>query len=577
LKNTIFIKIFVPFMALTIALTGLILAYSYTLFQENYIETERENLFHIADLLHSEVKKDIISGRIDRRDLKEWVKKTGVRITIIDKNGFVLADSERDASTMENHKERPEIEHTLKHGRGHSIRYSSTVHADMLYTAILLGSVDNPIGTLRVSHYLEKTKSLTEALLSTLLKVTGATLLVALLIMYFVTRQITRPVRDLKEAVSKIQEGKFDVDFPIIGNDEIADLASHFQTMSKKVNYLFQNLTKQKEELTRIIDSIGDGLIVLSEDGKIIHTNRKFEFMVGKNIVQQMFFANEITIETLNTYLKRVIESRIELQEELEIRGKTILAVSGFIYPIKEFVVVLHDITDLKNLEQIKKDLIANVSHELRTPLTAIKGYLETIEEDIPEDYSKYITILQRHTERMINIVQDLLILSELETEKRVEFSEGVNLCELINDVINVLGGKARNKELYLNIEKPDAEKILIQGDSFRLEQAFINLVENAIKYTESGGVTITIKKDNSEAKVTISDTGSGMEEKHIPRVFERFYVVDKSRSRKLGGSGLGLSIVKHIIQLHRGRIQVESQLNQGTTFTLFFKLKNNR
>ncbi|MES0491051.1 MAG: ATP-binding protein [Leptospirales bacterium] len=413
-------------MALTITLAGLILAYSYTLFQDIYIKTEKGNLFHIAGLLQDEVETDIRKGKIHLRDLKPWVKKTGVRITVIQKDGMVLTDSERDASTMENHKDRPEIISAYKTGKGYSIRYSTTVHADLLYTALLLGSVDKPVGVLRVSRYLEKTETLTNALLSTLLIATSGILVIALLIMYFVTRQVTRPVGDLK------------------------------------------------------------------------------------------------------------------------------------------------------NLEQIKKDLIANVSHELRTPLTAIKGYLETLEEDIPGDSSKYITILQRHTERMINIVQDLLILSELETEKKIDFSEGVDLCELIDDVANALGGKARSKELFLNIEKPEKEKIFIPGDSFRLEQAFINLVENAIKYTETGGITLKIEKDFKEAKISVSDTGSGIAEEHIPRVFERFYVVDKSRSRKLGGTGLGLSIVKHIVQLHKGRIHVESKINRGTVFTLFFKLKNN-
>ena len=231
-------------------------------------------------------------------------------------------------------------------------------------------------------------------------------------------------------------------------------------------------------------------------------------------------------------------------------------------------VAVLYDITELKNLEQMKKDFVANMSHELRTPLTAIKGFVETLEEEEEIKNVQYLEIIKRHTDRLMNIVNDLLVLSELEQTGSALVIENVNLVSLAENILKVFeqGEKEKGIQLKLVAEK---DLKIIQADPFKLEQMFINLLDNAIKYTERGEVSITLTQIDSKSVIEIQDSGIGIPSSHLLRIFERFYVVDKSRSKKLGGTGLGLSIVKHIVLLHGGTIDVESSQGMGTKFTI--------
>jgi two-component system phosphate regulon sensor histidine kinase PhoR len=236
-------------------------------------------------------------------------------------------------------------------------------------------------------------------------------------------------------------------------------------------------------------------------------------------------------------------------------------------------VVIMHDISELKRIEKMKRDFVSNVSHELRTPLTAIKGFLETLEDRADEKSRSFLEIIKRNTERLINIVNDLLLLSELEERGVKPMVEEVNLRELLDKLSKLFQKQLQEKSLYLKINIKD-EASVIMADPFQLEQLFINLVDNAIKYTEKGGVTIDISRDDGNIKIEIEDTGIGIPEEHLPRIFERFYVVDKSRSRRSGGTGLGLSIVKHIVLLHNGSISVKSKPQQGTRFTIILPEK---
>ncbi|MCD6155495.1 MAG: PAS domain-containing sensor histidine kinase, partial [Candidatus Atribacteria bacterium] len=212
---------------------------------------------------------------------------------------------------------------------------------------------------------------------------------------------------------------------------------------------------------------------------------------------------------------------------------------------------------------------VVNVSHELRTPLTAIKGYVETLEEEIEGDSKRYLDIIKRHTERLINIVADLLLLSELEEKGLTQIKEEVNLEKVVKDVFKIFDQKAKEKGLKLNLICEGNP--VVEGDAFKLEQMFINLIDNAIKYTERGEVLVYLKQTDEEVIVKVKDTGIGIPKEHLDRIFERFYVVDKSRSKKLGGTGLGLSIVKHIVLLHNGKIDVKSSPGEGTEFIITF------
>jgi two-component system phosphate regulon sensor histidine kinase PhoR len=245
---------------------------------------------------------------------------------------------------------------------------------------------------------------------------------------------------------------------------------------------------------------------------------------------------------------------------------------AAFIASTEETVLILSDITELKNLERIKRDFVMNVSHELRTPLTVIKGYAETI-EGIGEENERHLEVIKRHTDRLINIVQDLLTLSELEEREAPRTFERVRLDEIASQTLRLFEDAVRRKGLELSL-RVEGEPPEVEGDPFRLEQLFINLIDNAVKYTEQGGITVTLRPGDTpsadgEAVLAVRDTGIGISEQHLPRIFERFYTVDRSHSRKLGGTGLGLAIVKHIVSLHRGSVEVKSTPGEGTTFTV--------
>jgi len=269
----------------------------------------------------------------------------------------------------------------------------------------------------------------------------------------------------------------------------------------------------------------------------------------------------------LDELIKRGLEEKKNLIEEIALGEKIFLTSIAFIPSMNEISLIFHNITEIKRLEKIKKDFVLNVSHELRTPLTAIKGFIETLDEEIDAKHKHYLDILKRHTDRLINIVQDLLSLSKLE-EKDVELNiEQVNLKSLIGEVLILFKNKIKEKGLSLRLALEDISPI--RGDTFKLEQMFINLIDNAVKYTDKGGIEISLKEEDKYVVIGIKDTGIGIPDKDINRIFERFYVVDKSRSRKLGGTGLGLSIVKHIVLLHNGKIDVESVPGKGTKFTI--------
>jgi two-component system phosphate regulon sensor histidine kinase PhoR len=266
--------------------------------------------------------------------------------------------------------------------------------------------------------------------------------------------------------------------------------------------------------------------------------------------------------------VKKVMEERKNRIQEIEFKNKYYLCSITFLGSKEEMVAVLYDITELKNLERMKKDFVANISHELRTPLTAIKGFVETLEEEEDIKNVQYLEVIKRHTDRLMHIINDLLLLSELEQTGSSLVTENVNLVTLAENILKVFEQGAKVKGIQLKLQA-GKDLATIQADIFKLEQMFINLLDNAIKYTEKGEVSVTLTQVDTKSVIEVQDSGIGIPASHLPRIFERFYVVDKSRSKKLGGTGLGLSIVKHIALLHGGTIDVESSQGIGTKFTI--------
>ncbi|MDD5497809.1 MAG: ATP-binding protein, partial [Atribacterota bacterium] len=313
------------------------------------------------------------------------------------------------------------------------------------------------------------------------------------------------------------------------------------------------------------------------EEGKIILSNSYFQeiFSSSRNI-ENKYFWEVLRDSKLNELVSELVEKKKEFNTELELSGKIYQTKGNYIEQKNEAILVFYDITPSKKLEQVKKDLITNISHELRTPLTSIKGYVETLEGAgvNAQEREKYLQIIKKNTERLINMVNNLLFLSELENEEDKMQLEKVDLEELIINIQKIFEPAFREKNIRFNLNiSPNLPKI--EADLFKMEQVFINLIDNALKYTEKGEVTVTISSISANrVKVEIADSGIGLKKEEINHIFDRFYVVNKARARKEGGTGLGLSIVKHIVLLHKGKIEVDSQSGIGTRITVILPVQ---
>jgi two-component system phosphate regulon sensor histidine kinase PhoR len=351
-------------------------------------------------------------------------------------------------------------------------------------------------------------------------------------------------------------------------NDELRELGHSFNAMVEKTRGRMEQYIVRNEELTNIISSIHEGVLVLDTQGRITLCNHSFKKIFNKEIVEGKYYWEVLRDVKLSEVIGRITVEERYFTEEIQIDEETFLCSANFIISAQRIVLILHEITEIRNLALVKKDFVANVSHELRTPLTAIKGFAETLEEESSARHKKYFAIIKKHTDRITRIIQDLLLLSELEERGFLMERGEVNLEALVGNVLKIFGQKASEKDLSVKVDiHPAARRI--RADAFKLEQLLINLVDNAIKYTEKGEIRITSTAYNGLLKIEVRDTGIGIPREHLGRIFERFYVVDKSRSKKLGGTGLGLSIVKHIVLLHNGEISVESKPKAGTHFTI--------
>jgi len=571
MKRSIFSEIFGGYFLIILLLSSLVFFFSSKTIRSYYIETLTSNLKNLGIAIENDVKPFINKGEFDRMDtfIKRLGKKIHTRITIIRPDGLVLADSEKDPKTMENHKGRPEVKMALKGEMGHSLRFSVTVKQEMLYVALPIEQNGQIIAIVRTSLFLKDINNLLATLEAKILQIVLLVVIFSVLIAFVFSRGFSRPIRNLASAAREVASENFDVRVSLRTNNELQELANSFNYMIEKIKALFADISLKKEELNNIISSLQEGLLVLDEKGKIILCNDSFKKIAENKAPEGKFWWEIVRSAPLDELIEKGSQEKKNLIKEIALGDKIFLTSITFIPSMNEISLIFHNITEVTRLEKIKKDFVLNVSHELRTPLTAIKGFIETLDEEIDAKHKHYLHIIKRNTDRLINIVQDLLILSNLE-EKNIQLNiEQVDLKHLIDEVLVLFGPKIKEKGLLLELDLDDVPQIPV--DPFRLEQALINLIDNAIKYTDKGGIKITLKRDSNYIMIGIRDTGIGIPHNDIDRIFERFYVVDKSRSRKLGGTGLGLSIVKHIVLLHNGKIDIESVPGKGTKFTIRF------
>ena len=571
--KTIFSKILLGYLSIILLLAFMILFFSFGSIKKHYINYLTNDLNKYNQLMLQVTQPYLINNSQHNIDslIKSMSHDINTRISIIDTAGNVIADSKNNIQNMENHKNRPEVIDAFKNKFGVAYRHSTTVDKDMLYVAMPLVYNNRIIAIIRTSLYSDKINELIDDLENKIINITLLVIGLSLIIVFVLSRHITNPISRIVAASKRVATGDFRTKVVTKNRDEMKDLAESFNYMTEHINYLFNQLNDEKEKIDGLITTLHEGFIVIDDSGKLLLANNTFADIIGKTEIIGKYFWELIHDNNFTDFIKIIRLSKTSNSIEIPIGENFYLASANYLTGKGLYVVILHDITKSKELEQIKKDFIVNVSHELRTPLTAIKGFVETMEDEAEGDDLHYLEIIHRHSDRLINIVNDLLLLSNLEDKSSYLVYDKLNFEPYLDNILTIFHQKLADKNLRMMIDiHPNAP--IIDADPFKLEQVFINLIDNAIKYTDKGGLTISVKRilhnQIDSVQIDIIDSGIGIAKEQLSRIFERFYVIDKSRSRKVGGTGLGLSIVKHIILLHKGEIKVNSEKGIGTTFS---------
>lgn len=570
MKRTLFLKVFAGYLLVIALVVAAVLLAGPPLIRKHFIRAQAAHLENLAYLIQ-DLTIPFLTGEATE-GLDEMIStvgaRTGRRVTVIDNRGNVLADSEKEARDMENHFFRPEIFAALQGEKQMSIRFSSTLRAEMMYMSVPLEADGAVVGVLRMSLFMRHFQALLRELRRDLLWVVGLSAALALVAAALLTRTVSRPVREFVEAASRVSAGDLGVKVSARRRGEFKALAVGFNDMTAKLSAMFAEIRIQGEELTSIIASIREGLCVMDADSRILFCNDSFRRAVHVQAPEGQHFWEVVRSSALAELVRKVRETKTGAAGEATLHERTYFCNAAHLAAQERIVLTLHDMTEFRDLERIKRDFVVNVSHELKTPLTAIKGFVETLEQRSAGETLSHLGIIRRNADRLMAIVDDLLALSKIEAQEARLEKEDVDVRALAENILKIFEKPAGEKGLGLVLAAgPDLSPV--KADPLQLEGLLLNLVDNAVKYTDKGGVTVRLAIDEGRLRIEVADTGIGIDPAHQAHVFERFYVVDKSRSKKLGGTGLGLSLVKHIVLAHQGAVSVSSRLGEGTTFTV--------
>jgi len=528
----------------------------------------------------------VLRGELDavpRAGLEAWAlaaePRAAARITVIDCSGVVLADSQHDPETMENHGQRPEVLDACAGRAGMAIRRSATIDRDLFYVAVPLAYGGRPGFVLR---FAAPRAELTEAVAAVRWRILGISLVaaaIALVMAFWFSRSFTRRVRRLQRFADNLVQERSSEELPRDGDDELGALAASLNRTAVRLRDFIDRLSVESARREAILTSMVEGVLAVDNEMRVMFCNPAFARAVNASapVPERLPVLELVRDPVFLDILSRAVVTGKSVVERLQVadaggRSYAVHAAPLTRSPRGGAIAVLHDVTDLERLERVRRDFVANVSHELRTPLTAIGGYAETLLDgalEDPDNNRKFVEIIRAHSIRLNNIASDLLTLSELESGRPDLPSEPVALPAALEAAARVVESEARVRGVTIHWGRVDDARIL--GHRIRLEQAIVNLLDNAVKFNRPGGeVRIeAARTGDGQAKVTIADTGIGIPSEDQPRIFERFYRVDKARSREVGGTGLGLSIVKHVIERMNGSVGVESQLGKGSKFTV--------
>ena len=513
---------------------------------------------------------------------KAMGRQSATRYTVILPSGEVIGDSRETPRQMDNHASRPEITRALTGATGQSIRYSNTLLQSMMYVARPIKKNDRIMAVIRASI---PTTFIESELKSIRLKIAVGGLLIALLaagISLLISRRITRPIVAMKKSAGHFADGDFSHRLAAPDTEEMAGLAEALNQMAAQLDNRIKTIINQRNELETVLSSMREGVVAFDNKERIMSMNQAAAVLFECDPVQSQDRSIQEVVRNLplQQFIRKAISGRVPREDDIVLyhNGEKILNLksSQLLDAGREQIgtlVVINDVTQLRRLENMRKDFVANVSHEIKTPLTAIKGFVETLHRggvDTPEETERFLGIIQKHVDRLSSIIDDLLSLSRIEQEderQAIQF-ESRPILEVFRSAVQICRSTAEEKGIGINLSCEEGLEAFI--DPTLLEQAVVNLLDNAVKYSEPhSAVHLKASTTDSELQISVEDQGIGIAKKHLPRLFERFYRVDKARSRKLGGTGLGLAIVKHIAHAHGGQVTVESTPGKGSAFTI--------
>lgn len=583
-RKRLYWQLFIPYLLIVLFALIAIHLYSSDILEEILLKQTESELRSQAVLFQEQIRGNLPPDDQSDELCKILGRSLPTRFTVILPNGRVVGDSDENPARMDNHLDRPEVASATSGSKGVSTRFSPTLGKRMMYLAMPIRESGMLYAIVRVSVPIEAVYDRIKGVQNRILLGGLVVAFLAVIAGFLVYRRVRRPLRQIQEGALAFAQGEYQRKVPLPDTEEMAQLAETLNTMAAEIQQRIRTITLQRNELETVLSSMAEGVFGVDRDERVLGMNQAAGKILGCDparskgkTIQEVF-----RISSLQDFVKRALAAEKPLGEDalINVHGERERALNVHGTPLRDeeerltgVLVVMHDVTELRRLENLRRDFVANASHEIRTPLTAIKGFVETLRDGAmqnPEDSVRFLSIIQKHVDRLVALVEDLLSLSRIEREAERDevLLEDKEIQPVLLSAVQLCRDKGEGRNIRIELACSEVLKAKINPPL--LEQAVMNLLDNAINASADGkAIDVEAEEKETAVVVRVKDRGCGIEKGHLDRLFERFYRVDKARSRKQGGTGLGLAIVKHILEAHKGRVTVESRPGAGSIFTL--------